>query len=105
MTIDYHRVPMIQFRPDAELYAAIEAHHRLPIQDTRLIRGLLPGCGLRSIVANTRRISPRGYSIPVVQRERVCLEPEGKPCSIGEDRATASSSSPHPVSSYCFHWH
>lgn len=28
MTIDYHRTPMIQFRPDAELYAAIEAHQR-----------------------------------------------------------------------------
>jgi len=28
MTTDYHRVPMLAFRPDATLYAAIEAQQR-----------------------------------------------------------------------------
>jgi len=28
MTVDYHRFPMLAFRPDATLYAAIEAHQR-----------------------------------------------------------------------------
>ena len=43
MTIDYHRTPMIQFRPDAELYAAIEAHQRPGESINQTAKRLLSG--------------------------------------------------------------
>ena len=77
MTIDYHRVPTIQFRPDAELYAAIEAHQR-------------PG---ESLNQTAKRLVQEAITIERGKPARLAQPPRSAPISVGHGRNTSRAES------------
>lgn len=77
MTIDYHRTPMIQFRPDAELYAAIEAHQR-------------PG---ESINQTAKRLLIESGAIARGLNARLSCPPRADPVPVGHGRNTRRADS------------
>jgi len=77
MTVDYHRIPTIQFRPDAELYAAIEAHQR-------------PG---ESINQTAKRLVQEAITIEREKPARLAQPPHSAPVPVGHGRNTRRADS------------
>ena len=73
MTTDYHRVPMLAFRPDATLYAAIEAQQR-------------PG---ESLHQTAKRLVEEAVAIEREKPARLAQPPRAEPIRTGHGCDTA----------------